>query len=453
MHVKRWAELRWRVPPLNLRERLASLVAVNVRRAVAASVAVSVAVLSLAACATQEDAAESDGTWVGTITTEGDVTSVVNESGSVWGGTARLVEDLSIGVAQGDEPYLFGQLRALWATNEQIYVLDAQVPAVRVYDRDGDFIRNIGRSGQGPGEDDMPSAVAVLPDGRVVVRSYVPGQRTNVYSPDGAYIDTWYGDPAFGTDAPPTVTYEGVFLTQARGVTAAEREERTEGMARAGPDGLQEPLHRFPSIDRPAPAPRMRVGQAGFRAPFWPGTARVMTPSAAMVIGRTDQYRIVVGRADGTTMIIRRLIDAIPVSVEEQEWERRRLVASARRFDPSFNWDGADIPAARPVFSGIVADRSRRIWVWRPSRVTRVPDCTADPLVEDFEAIVSCFEVVFVADVFDEGTGELLGEVQFPVGVDLWPSFIRDAELYAVVEDDAGTIMVKRYRLVLPGEE
>jgi hypothetical protein len=31
--------------------------------------------------------------------------------------------------------------------------------------------------------------------------------------------------------------------------------------------------------------------------------------------------------------------------------------------------------------------------------------------------------------------------------------FIRGTELYTTVEDEAGTIMVKGYRLVLPGEE
>jgi hypothetical protein len=33
----------------------------------------------------------SEGTWVGGVTTEGNVTTVVNESGSIWGGMATLV--------------------------------------------------------------------------------------------------------------------------------------------------------------------------------------------------------------------------------------------------------------------------------------------------------------------------------------------------------------------------
>ncbi len=50
--------------------------------------AVSVVALILVACGPQESAPDTEGTWVGTITTEGNVTTVVNESGSVWGGTA-----------------------------------------------------------------------------------------------------------------------------------------------------------------------------------------------------------------------------------------------------------------------------------------------------------------------------------------------------------------------------
>jgi len=48
------------------------------------AVAAFVVGLSLTACAPEGDA----GTWVGTIATEGNITTVVNESGSVWGGTA-----------------------------------------------------------------------------------------------------------------------------------------------------------------------------------------------------------------------------------------------------------------------------------------------------------------------------------------------------------------------------
>ncbi len=112
------------------------------------------------ACSPGSPAADSDGTWVGTITTEGNVTTVVNESGSVWGGTASLVEEASIGVESGPDEYLFGQIGGVWADEDRIYVADYQVPAVRVYDTSGQYLFDIGRRGQGPGEYEEPWSVA-----------------------------------------------------------------------------------------------------------------------------------------------------------------------------------------------------------------------------------------------------------------------------------------------------
>jgi hypothetical protein len=92
----------------------------------------------------------------------------------------------------------------------------------------------------------------------------------------------------------------------------------------------------------------------------------------------------------------------------------------------------------------------------RPARVGRASNCTEDPLDDYVGTLVPCYMREDVADVFDEETGRLLGEVEFPTAIleeEFSVPFIRGDELYAVIEDDAGTIMVKRYRLVLPGEE
>ena len=66
---------------------------------------------ALVGCVGPIEPAGTDGTWVGTITTEGNLTTVVNESGSVWGGTATLVEEASIGVETGEDPYMLGLRR------------------------------------------------------------------------------------------------------------------------------------------------------------------------------------------------------------------------------------------------------------------------------------------------------------------------------------------------------
>lgn len=415
-------------------------------------IALAFLVVAAAGCGAQEDPGSSDDTWVGAITTEGNVTTVVNESGSVWGGTTTLVEELSIGVDAGEPPYMFGRVASIWATDERIYVVDGQVPAVRVYDRQGRYLRDIGRPGQGPGEYQRPGSVAVLPDGRVLVREYSSGTRIGVYSADGESLDTWYGERLFGMTTPPTLTYDGEYFTQTLGATEHEREQQKTGMARAGANGIEGPLQLFPELEEPR-HPALRAGNASLGIPLWPGLRAVMLPSRAMVAGVPSQYRLVVDRPDGTRLIIERPIEPVPVSDEEWEWHRRRVIERGRGMAPSFDWSGEGLPRTHPAFTAILADRSRRIWVLRPARIIRETDCTEDPLDESAGALVPCFTREDVADVFDEESGKLLGEVEFPSAIhpaDLSVPFIRGNELYTAVEDDAGTIMVKRYRLVLP---
>ena len=143
-------------------------------------VAASVATLTVVGCGSQESSPDTVGTWVGTITTEGNVTTVINESGSVWGGAARLVEEMSIGVDVGAQEYMLGEIRAVTANAEHIYVADASIPAVRVYDYQGRYVKDIGSRGGGPGEFIRPDKAAVAADGTLYV--YGDG-RVNVYSP------------------------------------------------------------------------------------------------------------------------------------------------------------------------------------------------------------------------------------------------------------------------------
>ncbi len=142
----------------------------------------STVAIAVAACGPQERPPEDSGTWVGTITTEGNVTTVINESGSVWEGRARLVEDLSIGVESGEDAYMFGRITGLYATDDEIFVVDEQIPVVRVFDMEGWHLRDIGGAGQGPGEFQRPRFVTGSPDGRIFVLDG-RGRRINVYGP------------------------------------------------------------------------------------------------------------------------------------------------------------------------------------------------------------------------------------------------------------------------------
>jgi hypothetical protein len=92
-------------------------------------------------------------TWEVRRDSVGDTTTVRTLSGQVWSSEVRVVGDLTIGVLDGPEHLIFGEItRMAMDAQGGIYVLDAQVPEVRHFSSSGNFLGVVGRSGEGPGE-------------------------------------------------------------------------------------------------------------------------------------------------------------------------------------------------------------------------------------------------------------------------------------------------------------
>ncbi|UCD23980.1 MAG: 6-bladed beta-propeller, partial [Gemmatimonadota bacterium] len=178
------------------------------------------ALLSLAC---SEAPVRDTGTWVAEIDTVGDTVVVRTISGSVWGETATLVEDLVIGMLEGPEELVFGHVAAI-AVDERggMYVLDISVPAIRHFDAEGRYVRTFGREGSGPGEyRNRVNGLAVRPDGRVVVLD-LDNQRITVFEPDGTPWAHWrISNNAFWRQ-PLTVDHAG--HTYMRVFTSLEQE-------------------------------------------------------------------------------------------------------------------------------------------------------------------------------------------------------------------------------------
>ncbi len=88
-----------------------------------------------------------------------------------------------IGVADGDPVRTFGDVADVAADRAgNLYVLDAAARRVRVFTRDGTFLREIGKTGQGPGELLGPVAVAVDSADRLYVLDAM-SQSLQVFGP------------------------------------------------------------------------------------------------------------------------------------------------------------------------------------------------------------------------------------------------------------------------------
>ncbi len=409
---------------------------------------------------TGEDRAESDGAWVGTITTEGNVTTVVNESGSVWGGTATLVEEASIGVDAGAEEYMFGAVRGVHATDQHIYVVDFQVPAIRVYDLDGTHLRDLGREGQGPGEYVWPSMITVDDEGRVFVLDFRM-RRLNVFTESGESLGAWSAQDVQCCTVASTEDGGLWVRKRLRGI------ERTDGrlqhaLQQIGPAGDIGEAHlpREPDFDRVEVEADARFGDrvVALPLPFSPDWMWEIGPFGTMIVGASDRYRFEVQRRDGSALAVERYWTPVPVLPNEAAWHTRFFVAMARweTVPEDWTWDGAGMPTSKPAFSGILPAKTGEIWVRRQGLGEQVADCVDNPLqVSPAEAAEApCWRDRMIIDVFD-ATGRFVGDVDVPAGLDVHPSstFVDGDRVVAVIEDDDGTIMVKRYRLVLPGEQ
>jgi hypothetical protein len=127
--------------------------------------------------------------WQGSIEKVNGVTVVKNPIEPMYGEDAlELEEDLTIGVAEGEEEYMFTEIYDIDVDERgNIYVADRIRAHIRVFDENGIHLKTIGRKGQGPGEMQMPIYVQITNRDEVLVHDYL-GQRLSYFSLDGNFL-------------------------------------------------------------------------------------------------------------------------------------------------------------------------------------------------------------------------------------------------------------------------
>ncbi len=413
-----------------------------------------------AACAAEQASETStDGTWVGTVTTEGKVTTVVNESGSVWGGTAILVEEASIGVEAGADPYMLGSVRGVAGSGDRIYLIDSQVPALRVYDWNGDHVGNFGREGEGPGEYRYPQALGIDGRGRV----WLHDQRgvILVFSPEGEPVATMtiLGRRVTGPVSMVVTPAGRGYVFSAILPETPSAGQSSLGGVRIGMvpydiDGKAGEQVDFPRFNDPAVLQAAQDGRVVriVGVPFHPNGVTAFAPSRAMLSGYPDSYRFQLTYPDSTATVVEGAWDPVAVDPDEAAAHRRGVTAYLREIEPGWVWGEGEIPPTKPAYTQLVPTISGEIWVVRSGPGILVPGCDEDAFEPSRLDIAPCWSEERVVGVFGE-EGRYLGEVEVPENLSFRPlPFIRGRDVIGVVEDEAGTIMVKRYRLVLPGE-
>ena len=92
--------------------------------------------------------------WKGTIEVDNGLTIIKNPKEPLYGEDVfYLEEELKIGERNGREEYIFSRLSQLVINDRgDIYALDILENHIKMFNKKGEYIKTIGRKGQGPGE-------------------------------------------------------------------------------------------------------------------------------------------------------------------------------------------------------------------------------------------------------------------------------------------------------------
>ncbi len=129
--------------------------------------------------------------WHGTETKDADgVVHVVSPAEPSNGSaTVQLDEMWRIGGDTDDEDQIFGLIsKVLTGPKGDLYALDSQLSEIKVFSPEGEYLRTIGREGEGPGEFRGAQDMFFLPNGNIAVLQVFPG-RLVVLKPDGEPAD------------------------------------------------------------------------------------------------------------------------------------------------------------------------------------------------------------------------------------------------------------------------
>ncbi|MDX1674923.1 MAG: hypothetical protein R3314_09025 [Longimicrobiales bacterium] len=394
--------------------------------------------------------------------TVGDTVIVRTVSGSAWGTDAVLEPEVRIGVFEGEDHYMFGDVRSLAvAPDGSIYVMDSQVPALRKYAPDGSYVTTYGREGEGPGEYRAPDGgLAVLPDGRVVLRD-PRNARLQVYSPNGEPSDTWPARGNFYTGTPLVVDTAGRVWTQILLDPEASVMDWQPGLVAIDPetgqpvDTIPAPTWDYEELELVA----QRVSENGTstsvdNVPFSPSGHWAFSPLGYMVSGLSTRYAIELYRPDGPVLRIEKDHEPVPVTRGEKANREDITRWHMRRTQPDWTWNGPGIPDVKPPFRDVLVGRDGRIWVLLHTPAEAIPD---DQLAGGDEGPnprpAQRWREAVVFDVF-EPDGTYLGPVHGPQGMVRYPTPIFDGDrVWAVVRDELDVEYVVRFRIGRGGTE
>jgi hypothetical protein len=341
----------------------------------------------------------------------------------------RLVRDLRIGEADGDSPYVFGQVRAIIPVEGGgFWMQDSRFVELRLFDHEGRWVRSIGGPGDGPGEFDArggSSCVVAGPNREIWVSDM--RSRLQRFDQDGTLLDD---------RVVPEIRFCRTAVMRDGGIVTLGGSGDGPTRARAIPHLLGESgeLIAGDTFDVELPMPEMvldRQGNILDAYPFSPGLGFTFIPGGSYLSAEFGSYRFQLRTMEGdTVLIVEREYEPVPIPAEIRDRAVEDFLLLGERV---IEW-GEDVDA-----SAFSADRVPQ--VYPPFLQLRPGGDGTSWAARVLESGEDGF------DLFDEN-GLFLGSVASPLSfAEAGIRALTPEHIFVVVPDDLGVPYIERWSI------
>lgn len=340
--------------------------------------------------------------------------------------------DLEIGLLEGPPVYTFGMISGLaTGTEGQIFVSDSQEGVIRVFDRGGTFLHNIGREGEGPEEFRRPCCISVGPNGDLWVRDsgnrrYMDLGGSAGSEGSGTTIRMNHSDGALY--APITFRPDGSLIdvghtTDAAGVLGLWRIALGRNGEVRDRELVEEPSPESLGTFVKDQAVTGGMARYYFPQPYGPTFLVAHGPRGVWATAVSSEYAVTLHTGADSVEIRTSTGEGPALSPGEREGATERLRAYLDSGTGKLS-DYPEIPDRKPLLAGLYFDETGRLWV--------------ELSVEDGEDRH--------ADLYDGG-GELVGRRTWPSRVSLrFPAWLGEQDALGITTDSLGVQRVARVR-------
>ena len=342
--------------------------------------------------------------WQGTIEEVDGITVVKNPKEPMYGEEVfSLEEELSIGEVAGTEEYMFSRIDDIAVDDEEnIYILDSKQTHIKTFNRDGEYLKSIGRKGQGPGELQYPVNLTISPMNEILINDYA--RCLSIFSIDGNFL-------------------RAVSLTTMRMISKPKADSRGNIVASYmvfGEEALLV-LKKFNSdLEEMYAIFSTEVLKYPYLNPYYPHCYWEITKDDNIIWGFPTKYELQVLSPEGN--LIKRIVkDYKPVKItnEEKETLINEKMGGYENIPPEvkIQWD-----EFHNAFIYLTVDDFGRIFV------------------RTFEKVIEGNDYYY--DVFNS-EGKYIAKIPLKARPRVW----KRNQLYTIEEDEEGYQVVKRYKV------